>query len=215
MFLAGGTPRPCDLACFRRVQRGFQREVTRRLKCSEVFDAEGRLRGKLGNYGLRDRRQASRCLRRLRELGAGVPPRVWTACFAFIFNRWCTGRNRQEKHRRCLLGCQWGDDSCGHYARCPQVWRLLGEHLQVRARISDALELWCLAAPPDVDTERDPHYWRRLALGQYAILRTTNALRRWSRPQEADIDEVVRRCFRAGIAEGVRGHSLAAVLREM
>ena len=203
--LSGHAPRPWDRATFQRVHCGFQREATRRLKEIDTLDAEEQLRRKLGNYGLPDRRQAARCLGRLRRLGNTVPPRVWPARFAFLCNRWSTNRNRQVAHRRCLMGCSWGDDSCAHYARCPHVWCLLNQILHVHARISDALELWCLAAPPDVDTERDPNYWQRLALGQYAALRTTNALRHGRTPAAQDLQDVVLRSFRAGVAEGLRG----------
>jgi len=112
-----------------------------------------------------------RTLQRLRLLGGVVPPRVWTATFGCIWNRWATSRRRQEIRSRCLFGCQWAEDSIEHYAQCPSLIAFARRRLQLNFRFSKHIQYWMLAAPEDQETQADG-WWARLSLLQYAALRT-------------------------------------------
>ena len=56
------------------VKRSFQRQVTKHLADDTPFQAEERVRWNLRRFGLLDRREAARSLKRLRSLQPLVPP---------------------------------------------------------------------------------------------------------------------------------------------
>ena len=67
-----------------------------------------------------------------------------------------------------------------------------------------------LAAPTCAEVEASTSWWARIALLQYAVHRTTNAVRHSGGPQLPE--EEVMRAVRQGLLEGVRGHAAAARL---
>ena len=108
----------------------------------------------------------------------------------------------------CLLGCGQGEDSCLHYGQCGVVWQFMRAYLGIVPKFSSGKDIWCLAAPPDADSLRQPHYWCRIGVGQYAVMRATNALR--AGPEVAPASDeghrkMAWRCLRAGLAEALRG----------
>ena len=123
---AGQELRPWPQTVHTKVQKTFQKRVTETLREQDCGEEEAFIRRKIQHYVFLDRREALRTLTRLREIGKGAPPRIWAATFAYLANRWSTGRNLGLKKRRCLLGCPDGDDSCEHYGVC----RLVGSFLQ-------------------------------------------------------------------------------------
>ena len=168
--------RPWTQDMERRVRRNFQRAVHQAIKSQTLHCAEQRVSEKLSKFGIMDRRQADRSLRRLRWLSGRVPPRVWAATFGSLWNRWATWRRRQRRCRACVL-CDDAEDSIQHYAVCRVVRRLGRERLGLQHRYCPPLESWLLAAPQHRDADADPHWWDKLAVLQYAVLRTTNGLR--------------------------------------
>ena len=72
-------PQPWTPQVARIVKRNFQRQATKLLGEGSDFQAEERVRWNLKRFGLLDRREAARSLKRLRGLQPHVPPRVWAA----------------------------------------------------------------------------------------------------------------------------------------
>ena len=201
--IAQGAPRPWERLVARRVVRSFQRSAASKVPDREFYNAGGRVRCNLGRFGFADRRQAARCLDRLRTLGKSVPPRVWAATFGVIWNRWATCRRRQSTSSWCLFGCPFGEDSVEHYGRCPVVWRFARERLQLRCRFSQPWEYWCLVAPEDFETARSSAWWERLALLHFAVLKVTNA----ARHRGILAEEEAPRALQQAAIEGARGQS--------
>lgn len=204
--VSGGAHRPWDRRTATKVHRGFQRCATAHLREDDFYDAEGRVREKIRRFGARDRRQAARALQRLRSLGSQVPPRVWAATFGVLWNRWATARRRQILCSHCLLGCEWGEDSVEHYGRCRVVWGFARDVLHIHCRFSPGWEYWTLVAPSDAETEGSEHWWPRLALLHYAVLKATNAARTRGRLSACD----AKRALQQATYEGARGHQLAS-----
>ena len=174
--ITASAPRPWAHRICRNVDKNMQKFIFQALQQAETYDAEERIRQNIARFGLRDRRQAVRVLRRLRSIGPNVPPRVWAASSGVIWNRWATARRRQRLSSRCLLGCPDGADSIEHYGRCRQVYLFARDRLGIRCRFSAPWEYWLLAATDDHDTLQW-HAWERWALLHYAVLKTTNAAR--------------------------------------
>jgi hypothetical protein len=177
LLLAKATPRPWPPHIYHRIRGGFQKAVRLQIDSQTSFHAEGRVRTNLGRFGFRDRRQAARCLTRLRTLAPQVQPKVWAACFGAVWNRWATWRRRQRRGHPCLLGCTAGEDSLEHYCECPRVWSFGSSALGVGCRLTSGKEQWFLTAPEHQDAQTDPQWWQKIALLQYAVLRATNGFR--------------------------------------
>ena len=89
------------------------------------------------------------------------------------------------------------------------------KHLQVEPRFSRGRAIWCLAALPEADSQRETHYWPKIALSHYATMRATSALRMM--PEDCGPEDRrarVWRSLRAGLAEGVRGSPLEQQTRQ-
>lgn len=209
-------PRPWSLKIFNLVKGTFQKTITQQLQLQETYGAEEFVRRKLEKYGFRDRREATRALQRLRAVGRQVPPRVWTATFTMLTNRWATQQNQGTLHSRCLLGCEAGPDACHHYRECRCAWEFARKYLAIVPKFARGKDIWCLTAPPDADSTRCPDYWTRVSLAHYAVMRATNALRMMPRMEGNDERRMkVWRCLRAGLAEGVRDSPLLALARRL
>ena len=201
--ITASAPRPWERRISLEVDKTFQKCVHQTLLRKDQYDAEGRVRSNLARFGLLDRRQAARVLRRLCRLGQSVPPRVWAASFGVLWNRWATARRRQRLSSQCLLGCSDGADSIEHYGRCPQVYKFARERLGIRCRFAPPWEYWLLAATDDSDNLQW-HAWERMACLHYAVLRSTNVARVSS---ALSASEAQRALWQAAI-EGAAGSKL-------
>ena len=209
--LTDGSPRPWPQPTELAARRRFQQAAHLAICELSTYDAECRIRHKVGKFGFHDRRHACRCLRRLRDLSSRVPPRVWAAIFGAIWNRWATWRRRQRRGHPCLLGCGRGEDSIQHYAGCA-VTRAFGHlRLGLSHRYCSPLEEWLLVSPQHRDADGDDHWWSKLAVLQYSVMRVTNAMRAQSAlPVHFD----ARRALDQALIEAIRGHeALAGVVR--
>ena len=86
---------------------------------------------------MRDRRAAAAALKRLNSIAKQVTPRMWAATFGCLWNRWPTARRRQILNSKCLLGCEWGEDSIEHYSHCRQVQEFATGKLHLQRRYAD------------------------------------------------------------------------------
>ena len=227
-FLADGEPRPWSRNTLHKVRARFQKSVTGRLQEHSRYVAEERVRHNLHRFGYRDRREAARALDRLQQLGKSAPPRVWAAVFGSLWNRWATARRCQRTNSRCLLGCTWGEDSLEHYSKCPTVHQFAKKRLHLKCRFAPAAAYWFFIAPNDAETTRH-QWWDRMALLQYAVLRTTNAARisgsiqgeeaeraLWQAALEGSRDSQVLRAVReAGVAPPALSAEETAQIRQL
>lgn len=90
-------------------------------------------------------------------------------------------------HSCCLFGCDFAEDSLEHYMQCPTIAVFARRKLGLHMRFSRSQEYWLLTAPADRDTEAEL-WWERLALLEYAVLRTTNAARHLGAIAAAEAD---------------------------
>ena len=206
---AGDAVQPWDQDVWRRIRTTFQRTARSLMQATEFYDALAWTRHKLELWGIRDRRDAERSLRRLQQLGDAVPPRVMAAAIGCVWSRWTTARRFQNRRSACLLGCGDGEDSIKHYSGCRIARSVARRWLGMSFRISDPLAHWTYSAPTCAEIEATPGWWARVALLQYAVNRTTNSCRhrRPMGPEEVD------RALHRSLVEGARGHrGLAAIL---
>ena len=99
-------------------------------------DATTRIRRKMNRWKLNDHNkhhstspnvrentpacQAERTTKLLAKISHITAPRVSSAVFSTIFNRWTTTKRYQQKVKECRFGCGFHDgDSIEHYCRCP------------------------------------------------------------------------------------------------
>ena len=110
-------------------------------------------------------------------------------------------RRRQRRGQPCLLGCGRGEDSIQHYSGCA-ITRAFGQEcLGLVYRFCLPLEEWLLAGPQHKDADEDEHWWHKLAILQYVVMRATNSIRAQQRPPAA-FD--VRRILDQALIESVR-----------
>ena len=136
-----------------------------------------RIRGKLQRWELPGlpRVIADRFERNLARLRYLVPPRVVAAVFSTAWNRWCTARRFQQRHRIwnfCKLGCGGSaEDSIEHYARCHIARQFHGNMLRIR---DSWLLPWWIGVQ---DSHAEDSCLILGSLGAYAMYRTINAPR--------------------------------------
>ena len=115
---------------------------------------------------------------RLAELNVLVAPRVQSACFSTIWNRWCTPRrfqNRDSKSNVCLLGCGGlAVDSIEHYARCRSVRTVASDFLRWGRCLTVDIDHFMLASEALRD---DPDILICVAVLIYSTYNSTNHLR--------------------------------------
>ena len=203
-----GEPRPWSTEIALKVQKSFQKHATEKLYQTDAYDSENRVRQNLKRFGLLDRREAEASLTRLRRIGRAVPPRVWAATHGCIWNRWATARRRQLSCSKCLLGCEWGEDSVEHYAQCRRVHEFATQRLHLHCRFARPLHYWMLATPDDNENIKH-QWWERMALLHYAVLRTTNAARLCG----GISSESVGRALWQATLEGAKGSNLLGAIR--
>ena len=132
-----------------------------------------------------------------------VAPRVGSAVFSTIWNRWTTHRRfqrRSEASNRCLLGCAPGaEDSVEHYAVCPCTRELASRYLRLDPVLQVNLYTFTCCNPHIQSTED----LVTSGLLVYAVYRATNHIRRTPLPPNACIYDALAQWAR----EGARGHS--------
>ena len=174
--LAGGAARPWPDAVARKVRKGFQREISVRLRRSLHYDAENGLRHRLSRWALErtPRVLAARAVRGFSALRSLVPPRVVAAVFSTIWNRWPTARRHQQRSggaNRCQLGCPGGaEDSIEHYSHCAALRDFASRRLNFHAP-DGFLPFWCMVC------DSDPKILTKSAIVAYAGYRATNTAR--------------------------------------
>ena len=149
---------------------------------AETYNAEDRVRyklvrwklGKSGGIDMRPGRLAPRVLKRLRELGSVVAPRVVAACSGILWNRWCTER-RFSREGFCTLGCEHpAADSIEHYAHCKAVHDVAKKTLTLHCEGPLAIE-WFMLARKEL---ADEGTLVCMAVLIYATYTTTNRMRK-------------------------------------
>ena len=140
---------------------------------------------------------------RMKRLAALVPPRVQSALFSTLWNRWTTARRFQNYGSACLLGCgcRGQEDAIEHYVACPVVRSVAAKRLHLHITPQDALEnLLLIRVPPNT---ADTDSWLlRCAVMLYAVYRTTNDARK----NGAFIPRVAQQALKEAIYEGTKGH---------
>jgi hypothetical protein len=145
-------------------------------------------------------------LRHLLLLRQLVPPRVVSAVFSTIWNRWTTERRfdrRQSPSNVCKLGCSCSaEDSIEHYARCPITLETSRRFLRLDPQCQVNLHTF-VCCNPHVKTDADI---TAAALLVYAVYRATN-YQRFQTPltNPSDIIDAMKQWTR----EGARGHPAA------
>ena len=146
-----------------------------------------------------------KCLHNLHVLSSLVAPRVASACFSTIWNRWTTRRRFQQrtsKHNQCQLGCGGdAEDSIEHYSRCARVRNFGARVLKFQSEhISLHTFLLC---DPRICTEEE---LTKSALLIYATYRAFNHYKHAAPPTSADVHDALNQWCK----EGVKGHTLSS-----
>ena len=135
----------------------------------------------------------------LERLGKIVAPRVASAMWGLVWNRWCTRRRFQSKGP-CILGCGNGEDSIEHYIGCAvgrevgsRYFNLHGDYAHRKLSLLGARKY---------TNETEQACWAILA---YGIYMTTNARRHHpivASQREVIVEQVIQHCRQAS-----EGHS--------
>jgi len=198
-------------------QQQCQRTVYRFFAARSLGDPRHRVRHKLRRWRLDEASppqltmhrayqttpawQSSRAWWMLLCLRALVPPRVQSAVFSALWNRWTTAR-RFQRVGACLLGCGGeAQDSIEHYCRCRTVQAICGRRLRLDPCNSANLHT-CLLVNPAIDTKETLVVVALLVYGVYSL---TNNLRKRGGLTDATAFEALAQSVR----EGARGHVLA------
>ena len=140
----------------------------------------------------------------LHLLGALVTPRVVSACFSTIWNRWTTMRRFQKRaseSNHCKLGCGGeAEDSIEHYARCGCV-RQCGTRI-LRMPSDGICVHTFLLCDPRIQTREQLIL---CALLIYASYRAFNHYKHTTAPTAAEVHDAMSQWCK----EGVRGHRLS------
>ena len=145
--LRGGMPRPLTRARQHHVERGVQSTVRALLRARRPPHWPARLRAKLAKWEVTTLpgRRPQRALRALGHLRRLVAPRVRAAVLRTWLDGWATKR-RFQSSGCCLWGCDAGQDSVAHYARCMRLGRLAQEvfGLPLPVDVRDRADRWLL-----------------------------------------------------------------------
>ena len=126
--LANNSQRPWTKEVYLRIKRSAQAHVHDLTLAADTLYGTERTLHKLRRWHLPGDQTTlvERILPRLQLLSKHVPPRVQTAVFNTLWNRWVTARRFQKRGHdcdRCLLGCNTAsaNDSIEHYLVYPVV----------------------------------------------------------------------------------------------
>lgn len=148
---------------------------------------------------------SNKCLDNMRALRRLVPPRVHSAVFSTVWNRWTTHRRMQKRALAstiCLLKCsETAEDSVEHYANCPRVREVGAHFLNLDPSRSVNLHTFVCCNPHIKDEDE----LTATALLIYAVYRATNYVR-YERPIPTD---ATYHAITQWVREGARGHNNA------
>ena len=198
------------------IRTRFQSTVSARLLQVHAPPAEFRVRHKYQRWGLNlpDHAHITRLfparqrtenwhgragLHHLRQLSTLVTPRVQSAVFSTMWNRWTTARRFQGAGTCVLCRVPHTQDSIEHYAKCPVVKRLAAQFLHLDPRQFVNLHSFLLVNPL-VNTKET---LTTIALLVYATYRCTNFQRHAQTPLPPD---ALYDAMTQWVREGVRGH---------
>jgi hypothetical protein len=205
-----------------RKQSCLQGEVYRRLLNHAAPDPALRIRANLDRWKLLDASchphinligkqrtpawTSEKTLQNLCKLRELVPPRVVSAVFSTVWNRWATKRRWQQRSSAlniCQLNCGTeAEDSIEHYSRCPRTQELARRFLRLDPLRQVNLHSFMMCNP---HTSSDADL-TATALLVYAVYRTTNCQRFQQMLTETeDIISAMKQFAR----EGAKGHSNA------
>ena len=198
-------PHAWDEAARDRVKANLQRCAYARIKMKGKPNFEYRLRHKLERWKLEgvEAHVAIAVHRRMNELKKLVAPRVQSAVFSTLWNRWCSPRRfqrRECKENICLLGCGGhAEDSIEHYSFCKAVRAVACTMLRLDQHFIVGKQHFLMA-----DARlKDPEILTCMALLIYAAYNVTNMARQEGPMNAQDAIEALKQSCR----NGVRGHS--------
>ena len=149
--------------------------------------------------------------KRLSQLKDRVAPRVASACFSTIWNRWCTPRRFQRRGSPlnfCLLGCPGlAEDSIEHYARRKIVRRVADRFLALSQQLTVGIDHFMLSSE---DLKDDTEVLVCIAILVYGTYTATNILRARG-PTRIQLDEAFK-LLKQSCRNGVMGHSSSSRL---
>ena len=214
--LANNSKRPWTKEVYLRIKRSTQARVHDLTLAADTSYGTERTLHKLRRWHMPGDQitLVERILPRLKLLSKHVPPRVQTAVFNTLWNRWVTaGRFQKRGHDcdRCLLGCitASANDSIEHYLVCPVVLSFARTRLSMHLdSASSRMQLILAALPPN--PRRAAQWWAKCALLIYSIYRTTNTARHRTPfpPGEA------RRALQEALYEDAKHHPTATRLAD-
>ena len=147
-----------------------------------------------------------RALASLLLLAKVVPPRVSSAVFSTMWNRWTTHRRFQRRSgpsNQCTFKCSaTAEDSLEHYARCPRTRELAERYLRIPSDLHCNLYSFNLCNPHIRSIED----LSCVALMIYSVYRLTQKLRHHPLQQNASVYDALVQMAR----EGARGHRQAS-----
>ena len=149
---------------------------------------------------------ARRALGNLRAMKAATTPRVQSAVFSTIWNRWTTHRRFQKRSaatNRCMLGCPApAEDAIEHYCCCPITRRLMRQRLNVDVNNFSNFHTYMMT---NVNIT-DKALLCKIGLLVYAVYNTTNCIRNSVKliGEEARYD-----CLCQNLREGAKGHKFS------
>ena len=193
----------------------FQKQAYQRILRHRRPDPEFRVLGKIKSFHLSDQSRhvsidvrtvtpawtSRKTLHNLHLLGTLVAPRVVSACFSTIWNRWTTMRRFQKRSSDlnvCKLGCSSdAEDSIEHYARFTRV-RQFGAGVLGMSLDRICLHTFLLCDPRMQTRE----HLIASAVLIYATYRATSNYRHTAAPSAAEVHDALTQWTK----EAVRGH---------
>lgn len=198
-------PRPWDKQTMQRAKRATQRRAYQHLMAYYQQHAWARMHKKLCRWYPPEPPPhiTSVVLERLRALRPLVAPRVHTAVFSTLWNRWMTKHRFQVPGVQCLFSCcqPQNEDALEHYLQCPVVCDVAQRRLRLHLPHQHARQYLTLGEIPDNNPDL-ASWFIRCAVLLYAVYRTHNAARHRGRMTPA----VAAAAIRQAIYEGTRGH---------
>ena len=203
----------------------FQGEVYRRLLSHTAPDPAFRIREKLDRWKLLDASRhphvnligkqktpawmSEKTLQNLCKLRALVPPRVVSAVFSTVWNRWATRRRWQQRSSDsniCQLNCgAEAEDSIEHYARCPRTQELARRFLRLDPLRQVNLHSF-MVCNPHTTSDAD---LTATALLVYSVYRMTNCQR--FQPMLTALEDIIS-AMKQFAREGAKGHPNARTI---
>ena len=150
--------------------------------------------------------QSQRAWWLLQSLSNVAPPRVQSAAFSTIWNRWTTSARFQSNNvLPCLLGCgvQEGD-RIEHYCKCGVVKNVCAKLLRLDPRVFANLHAFTLTSPLIMQRSE----LACLGLLIYATYRTVNSIRHRYSATPVMVNLAYDALCQA-VREGAKGHSFA------